>query len=145
MKLRRTLYRYWAVLLFLAVVLQVGLAGYGAFYTAGKVDDERSILTHDQFDKGWELHAGIGWGVVLGGVLLLVFALLARVGRPWTMLAAALALLFVLQVVARRDRPRHGVRRRPPPDQRGRHPRTVGVVRPRAWTMPDESGGSAGA
>ncbi len=98
MKLGRTLYRYWAALLFLAVVLQIGLAGYGAFYTAGKAEDEGSIVTHDEFETGWNLHSGVGWGVVLGGVILLVFALLARVGRPWSMLAAALAALFVLQV-----------------------------------------------
>ena len=140
MKLRRTLYRYWAVLLFLAVVLQVGLAGYGAFYTADKVDDDRSILTHDQFDKGWGLHAGIGWGAVLGGVLLLVFALIARVGRPWTMLVAALALLFVVQIILATI---------------GRNTAAVGALHPinavvivglsgfiarSAWTMPDPSG-----
>lgn len=98
MKLGRTLYRYWAALLFLAVVLQIGLAGYGAFYTTGKAEDKGSIVTHDEFENGWNLHSGVGWGVVLGGVILLLFALLARVGRPWSMLAAALAALFVLQV-----------------------------------------------
>ena len=56
---RRTLYRYWAALLFLAVVLQVGLAGYGAFYTAGKAEDEGSIVTHDEFESGWNLHSAL--------------------------------------------------------------------------------------
>jgi Family of unknown function (DUF6220) len=99
MKVGHVLYRYWAVLLFLAVVLQVGLAGYGAFSTAGKVQDQGSILTHDQFEDAWGLHAGLGYGFVLAGLLLVAFALLARVGRPWTILCALLAALFVVQVL----------------------------------------------
>ena len=35
-----TVYRYWAWLVF-AVAVQVGFAGYGAFYTANKVEDSR--------------------------------------------------------------------------------------------------------
>ena len=74
MKLGRTLYRYWAALLFLAVVLQIGLAGYGAFYTAGKVEDEAPIVTHDEFENGWNLHAGLARAPCSAAILLVVRA-----------------------------------------------------------------------
>ena len=99
MQVRRALFRYWAVIVFLAAVLQVGLAGYGAFYTAGKVDDLGTVLTHDQFEDGWGLHQGFGYGVVLGGIILVALAFIARMGKPWNRLAGLLALLLVVQVL----------------------------------------------
>ena len=37
----QALYKWWSGLLLVAVVLQIGFAGYGAFYVANKVDDGR--------------------------------------------------------------------------------------------------------
>ena len=39
----RAAYRYWSWLVFLAVVLQVGFAGYGAFSVVNDVDDAGSV------------------------------------------------------------------------------------------------------
>ena len=39
MNVLRAIYRYWMSLLTLVVVVQIGLAGYGAFYAADKVSD----------------------------------------------------------------------------------------------------------
>ena len=38
----RAIYRFWAMLLFAAVIVQVAAAGYGAFYAAHKVGDSRT-------------------------------------------------------------------------------------------------------
>jgi hypothetical protein len=71
----RTVYRYWSWLVFIAVVLQVGFAGYGAFYVAEKVDD--GVVDEDKFDDGWGLHIGFGYLVVL---LILIGFLIALTG-----------------------------------------------------------------
>jgi len=41
----RALYRFWAALLLVAVVVQVGLAGYGAFAGDHKANDHGTV-TH---------------------------------------------------------------------------------------------------
>ncbi len=37
------------------VVVQIGLAGYGAFYAANKLDDEGSTIDDKVFKDGFEL------------------------------------------------------------------------------------------
>lgn len=93
----QAVYRYWSAIVALVVVVQVGLAGYGAFYAANKV--EGGTIDEDTFSDGFGLHAGIGYLVVLAGLVLLVIALLARVGRPGVLRAAGLVGLLVLQVL----------------------------------------------
>ena len=45
----RAVYRVWAMLLFVAVIVQVGAAGYGAFYAAHKVGEKpKKTLTNHQ-------------------------------------------------------------------------------------------------
>jgi hypothetical protein len=95
----KAVYRWWSVLLFAAVIVQIGFAGYGAFYVAGKSENDGDIVTHKQFENGWDYHAGFGYIVVLGGLVAFVLALLARLGRPRVLLALGVALLFVLQVI----------------------------------------------
>ena len=99
MQALRSVFRFWAVLVFVAVLAQVGAAGYGAFYTANKLDDKGDVLTHNGFENGWDFHAGFGYIVVLGGLILLVLALLASPGRGLVILSAILAALFVIQVL----------------------------------------------
>lgn len=94
----KTVYKWWAALVLVAVFVQIGLAGYGAFFIAGKVDDN-DLVTKHQFEDGWDLHTGFGYLVVLGGLILLVFALLGRLGRPRVLLTLGLALLLILQVL----------------------------------------------
>jgi hypothetical protein len=71
----RSVYRYWSWLVFLTVVLQIGFAGYGAFYVAEKVDG--GTVNEDKFDDGWGLHMGFGYLVVL---LILIGFLIALAG-----------------------------------------------------------------
>jgi hypothetical protein len=71
----RSVYRYWSWLIFATVVIQVGFAGYGAFYVAHKVD--KGTVNQDKFDDGFGLHSGFGYLVIL---LILVGFLIALAG-----------------------------------------------------------------
>jgi hypothetical protein len=90
----RGVYRYWSLLVVLAVVVQVGFAGYGAFSVVGDVDDKGSV-DEDMLEDAFGAHVGFGYLVVLTGLILLVLAL---VGRHRIKHSAILAVLLVVQV-----------------------------------------------
>jgi hypothetical protein len=96
----RALHRFWAALLFLAVVVQVGAAGYGAFSADHKADVHDAV-THKQFDHGFGPHVVLGYLIFLGSLLLVLFALGARLGRRGVLTDLVLAgLVFVAVVLA---------------------------------------------
>lgn len=93
----RTLYRYWSWLIFGLVIVQVGLAGYGAFYVANKVDD--GTVNEDKFEDGFGIHWVVGMLIVL---LILIGFFIALAGgiRGRRLRAAGLLLgLGILQIV----------------------------------------------
>ncbi len=75
------------------VVVQIGLAGYGAFFVANKLEDEGSTINDDVFMDGFGLHAGFGYLVILSGLVLMVIGLIAGIGR-WRL--GRHGLLFLL-------------------------------------------------
>jgi hypothetical protein len=91
-------YRYWAALVFFAVVVQIGLAGYGAFYVAHKVQDN-GVVNEDKFDDGFGAHMGFGYLVVLLGIILLVIALASADRRTLAKKSGLLAGLLIVQVL----------------------------------------------
>jgi hypothetical protein len=93
----RTIYRYWVALLFLPVLVQIGAAGYGAFYAANKSDP--GPLSEHQFSHGFDFHDGFGYLVVLGGIVLALLALGARLGRRFALMNFVLLLLLIVQVL----------------------------------------------
>jgi len=96
----RAVYRVWAMLLFVAVIIQVGAAGYGAFYAAHKVGEKpKKTLTNHQWDHGFGLHGILGFVIFLATILLLLFALGSRFDRRRVLLALGAALLVLLQIV----------------------------------------------
>ena len=100
----RTIYRYWITILFVAVIAQIAGAAYGAFYSADKLNsqsgpDEGRTISETVFDHGFGFHTGFGYLIFLGAVLLLVFALLARLGKRGVLFALAVPLLVALQIV----------------------------------------------
>jgi hypothetical protein len=95
----RSAYRYGAVLVFLAVLAQIGAAGYGAFYTANKLQDKGDTLTHEGFDQGWNFHTGFGYVVVVSTIVLLVLAFAAKLGRPSIHLPIALTIAAIVQIL----------------------------------------------
>ncbi len=95
----KTVYKWWAGLLLLAVVLQIGFAGYGAFYVANKVDGDGKTIDSDGFTDGFGLHMGFGYIIWLLGIIFLVIGIIAGIGRWRLGRHGVLALLLTLQVM----------------------------------------------
>jgi hypothetical protein len=94
----RTLYKLWAATLFIAVVVQVGLAGYGAFNARNKAEDHKLVTEH-QLGNGFDPHTGLGYLIFLGAIVLFVLALAARLGKQKILWALAALLLVVVQIL----------------------------------------------
>lgn len=99
MQALRTIYRYWTALLFLAVVVQVGAAGYGAFNVASKEGAKKPPVNETTFDKGFNFHNAFGYLIFLGAVLLLLLALGSRLGKQRVLWALAVPILVAIQIV----------------------------------------------
>ena len=100
----RTVYRYWITLIFIAVVVQIAAAAYGAFYTAQKLgdqkgSDEQKLISEKMFDHGFGFHIAFGYLIFLGAVVLLLIALAARLGKRGVLFALAVPVLVAVQIV----------------------------------------------
>jgi hypothetical protein len=93
----RTIYRYWAALVFLAVLVQIGAAGYGAFNAADKSDP--GPLAEKTFDHGFDFHDGFGYVIFLGAVILFLLALGSRLGKQQVFRVLGLPILVAIQIV----------------------------------------------
>ena len=127
MKWLRLAYKFWMSLIVVAIVVQIGAAGYGAFHDSNHLKDDGDVFTHKGFEDGWDFHTGLGWLIVYAILIALILALLARVGRPRIWFQLGLAVAGVLQVVfalAGEDQPR---RRHPAPAERVRDPWSRGL------------------
>ncbi len=87
-------YKYLAGLVFLAVIVQIGFAGYGAFSVAK--DTDGGTVNEDRFEDVFGMHSGFGYLVVLLGLILLVVSLVARHRVKHTLILFG---LLVLQVI----------------------------------------------
>ena len=89
----RTVYWAWSMILTAAIVVQIGLAGYGAFYAANKLDGEGATIDDDTFMDGFGFHAGFGYLVILLGLIFMIIGLAAGIGK-WRL--GRHGLLFLL-------------------------------------------------
>lgn len=89
------LYRGWSALMFLLIIIQVGLAGYGAFAIARDVDDAKAI-DEDKFEDYWGAHLGFGYLILVAGLIFVLIGLAGGVGR-WRL--GRHGLLFGLLVI----------------------------------------------
>jgi hypothetical protein len=94
----RDAFKYLTSIIFAAVVVQVALAGYGAFYAVDKADDNDSV-SKSAIDHGFNAHAILGTLIVVVMLLLLIVAFAGRLGSRWVKWSAALLLLGILQIV----------------------------------------------
>jgi nicotinamide riboside transporter PnuC len=94
----RDAFKYLTSVLFLAVVVQVALAGYGAFNATSKADDDGSVTKHT-VESAWDAHAVLGLIVLVVMLLLVVAAALARMGSPWLQWSGGLFVLGILQML----------------------------------------------
>lgn len=93
------LYKWWAALILAAVVLQIGFAGYGAFYVAHKVDGDGKTIDDSGFADGFGLHMGFGYIIWLLGLVFLVIGVAAGIGRWRLGRHGLVALLLTVQIV----------------------------------------------
>ena len=94
----RAVFRWWSAILVVAVLVQIGFAGYGAFYVVDKADETPKFVTSDQVDHGFSPHQ-FGYIVILLGILLVPLAFAARVDRTRKRMSIAIAVLLILQFV----------------------------------------------
>ena len=99
-----SIYRYWITLLFTAVVIQIAAAGYGAFYAAQKLGDQKGpnahrLISEKLFNHGFSFHTAFGYLIFLASVILLLLALAARLGRKRVLFAAAVPITVAIQIV----------------------------------------------
>ena len=90
-------YRFWVTLMTAAVVVQIGLAGYGAFDVAHKLD--KHTVNQDFFDHAFTPHGILGELIVLSGLVLLLLSFGAR-GNRVKLSAIAFGLLVAQLLLA---------------------------------------------
>jgi Family of unknown function (DUF6220) len=100
----RAIYKYWAAVVFLAVLAQVAAAAYGGFYASDKLSDqsgsdEQKMISEKTFDHGFGFHTGFGYAILLGAILLFLLALGARLARTRIWWNLALPVLVAVQTV----------------------------------------------
>jgi hypothetical protein len=92
----RVVFRWWATIVFAAVLLQIAFAGYGAFYVVDKADEAAKTVTSDQVDHGFGPHQ-FGYIVILLGIILVPLAFGAKVDRMRKRFSIVIAVLLILQ------------------------------------------------
>jgi hypothetical protein len=94
----RTIFRWWVLIMLIAVVVQVGFAGIGAFDVADKATAGTTI-DEDSFLDSFTLHAALGTLIVLGGLLLFLLSLAARAGRQRVLHSLGIFVLVFAQMI----------------------------------------------
>jgi hypothetical protein len=93
-----TTFKYLTSLLFLAVVVQVGFAGYGAFNAIDKADKGKTV-TKKTIENGFDPHGALGTIVLVVMLLLVITAAAGRVGPLYLKLSVGLLAAGLLQVL----------------------------------------------
>jgi hypothetical protein len=94
----RRAFKILTSLLFLAVVVQVGFAGYGAFNAIDKADHGKTV-TKKTIENGFDPHGLVGTIVLVLMLLLVLSAALGRLGPLYAKWTTGLVVLGVLQVL----------------------------------------------
>jgi hypothetical protein len=94
----RDAFKYLTSILFVTVVVQVALAGYGAFNATSKANDDGSV-TKDTVESGFTAHAVVGLVILVVMLLLVVVAAMGRLGSPWLQWSGGIFLLGILQML----------------------------------------------
>jgi len=94
----RTIYRFWAAILTLAVALQIFFAGYGAFDTADKLSSTGSTVNEKSFEDSFGPHIGFGYLIFLGTLVFLLISFGTR-DRKRIFRALGVVGLLVVQIL----------------------------------------------
>jgi hypothetical protein len=91
----RMVYRYWVAILLVGVIVQFFLAGLGVFDVIGAADE--TAQDSEAIEDAFSPHGALGFFLFLGGVLLFLLSLGARLGRNRILLSLAVPLLIIVQ------------------------------------------------
>jgi hypothetical protein len=93
-------FRIWSSVVSLAIVVQVGLAAYGAFHAVDESDD-KGVIGKKAVSDGFNPHAALGYIILLTAIILVVLAFLSRRdGAQWRLRWSGLILgLIVVQIL----------------------------------------------
>jgi Family of unknown function (DUF6220) len=89
-------YRYWTLVIVLGVLVQIGAAGYGAFYSAEKADP--GPITHQAYDHGWSFHKAFGYVLFYAAIVSFALAVIGRFPRKRVLEITGLPLLIAAQI-----------------------------------------------
>jgi len=92
----RAAFKVLTSLLFVAVVVQVGFAGYGAFNAIDKADKGKTV-TKKTIENGFDPHGIVGTLVLALMLLLVLAALIGRLGPLYAKWTTGLFVLGLLQ------------------------------------------------
>ncbi len=95
----RAIYRYLAAIVFIALVVQVFLAGLGVFGVVSAAAEGEASVTQDTIEDEFTPHAILGTFIILGMILLFLVSLAARLGRDRILWTLALPILGIIQLV----------------------------------------------
>jgi hypothetical protein len=94
----REAFKYLTSVLFLAIVLQVGFAGYGAFNAIDKAGKDKTITKHT-IENGFDPHGLVGLVVIIVMLLLVLTAAAGKLGSTYVKWTAGLLALGLLQML----------------------------------------------
>jgi len=95
--MNRGVFRWLAAILFLAVVVQVGLAGYGAFHAVHAA--KHTAISQKTINNAFDPHIALGHIIVLVMLVLIVVALAGRLGKRSVGWAGGILLLGIAQAI----------------------------------------------
>jgi heme A synthase len=93
----RTAFRWLTSVLFAAIVVQVGFAGYGAFDVIHKA--EKAPLSQKTIEDSFNAHGAVGTLIVLVMLALLIVSLAGRLGESDLKWSGGIVLLGILQFI----------------------------------------------
>lgn len=93
----RAAFRYLTSVLFVAIVVQVALAAFGAFDAVHK--SEHAPIAHKTIDNGFGAHILLGYIIILVMLALLIVAAAGRLGPTPIRFAAALLVAGIIQAI----------------------------------------------
>ena len=86
------------LVLVVAVIVQIGAAGYGAFNAAHVVGPTTPVTNHE-WDHGWNFHDFFGYIIFLVSIPLFLIAWGAKLGRRTVLLSAGVPILVLIQIL----------------------------------------------
>jgi hypothetical protein len=93
----RAAFRYLTAVLFVAIVIQVALAAFGAFDAVHK--SKHAPVAHKTIDNGFGPHALFGYIIIILMLVLLIVAAAGRLGPTPIRLAGGLLLAGIIQAI----------------------------------------------